>query len=461
MGRERIRSSVPRSTSAPTAIEPRLMAQMAMIRMMNGWFQKVIMIETEGGCSSSPMFRSHRKRLSSLFAARALRISVSFSEVKKTNSQPSANRVAPESSRVPRVSWMCLRIRARNGFIDVLLLVDHVGPMELVVQAMQVLGADRDVLDRPPSPARGAGGRADPGARSRQVRSFRSRRVNSSSAGNEAGTSPANRIRSIRRLRRACMSSTCMSRPAGGSPPDPRPPRPRQDVAGEDHRLALGPRLLHQPEHVRPRRGIQGGGRLVEDQDIHGVRERQRQGQLLLHPGGVGPDLLLQIELHHPFGEGHRPLQAVAFPQVGRNPEHRQTRHRPVHPQLARQVRDQAPHLETLPPAIETEDRRVPGSGAKQAEQEPDGRGLPRAVGSEQPQNLPLPDLEAQLPQCDEPAHTSWSGPCVAIRAVRFIPPPSPNLPSRETRGVSELRIEIVRCNATAVQCQVDEPSAK
>ena len=80
------------------------MAHMAMIEMIKGWLQKLIMIETEGGCSSSPMFRSHRKRLFSVSDERTLRISVSLSDVTKTKSQPRAKRAAAERSSVPRVS---------------------------------------------------------------------------------------------------------------------------------------------------------------------------------------------------------------------------------------------------------------------------------------------------------------------------------------------------------------------
>ena len=72
---------VPRSTSAATAIDPRLIAQMAMIKRMKRLFQKVMMIETEGGCSFTPKLRIHWTRFSSESEASALRISASLSEV--------------------------------------------------------------------------------------------------------------------------------------------------------------------------------------------------------------------------------------------------------------------------------------------------------------------------------------------------------------------------------------------
>ncbi len=50
---------VPRSTSAATAAEPRLIAQIENSRMMKGWVQNAIMIDADEGASPTPMFRIH------------------------------------------------------------------------------------------------------------------------------------------------------------------------------------------------------------------------------------------------------------------------------------------------------------------------------------------------------------------------------------------------------------------
>ena len=46
-GRDKIRSIVPRSISAATAADPRPIAQIEIKSMISGWFQNVIMIETD------------------------------------------------------------------------------------------------------------------------------------------------------------------------------------------------------------------------------------------------------------------------------------------------------------------------------------------------------------------------------------------------------------------------------
>ena len=50
----------------------------------------------------------------------------------------------------------------------------------------------------------------------------------------------------------------------------------REDVSREDDRLAAGLRLAHQRQDVAPGGGVEGGGRLVQDEDLHRVGERLR-----------------------------------------------------------------------------------------------------------------------------------------------------------------------------------------
>ena len=53
----------------------------------------------------------------------------------------------------------------------------------------------------------------------------------------------------------------------------------RQDMPGEDHRLTARPRVGHEPEHVVPGRGIEGGRGFIENQDIDRIGERLREGR--------------------------------------------------------------------------------------------------------------------------------------------------------------------------------------
>ena len=62
-----------------------------------------------------------------------------------------------------------------------------------------------------------------------------------------------------------------------------------QDVAGDEHSLALGREVTQEIAHLDDAGGVQAVGRLIEDQDVRVVEQGQSQAEALLHAHGVGP----------------------------------------------------------------------------------------------------------------------------------------------------------------------------
>ena len=77
-----------------------------------------------------------------------------------------------------------------------------------------------------------------------------------------------------------------------------RPLHLAQDVGGEEHRGAGGPRLADQPDELVLHQGIQTAGGLVEDEQFHRPEEGEQECELAAIPGrelaGVAPQVELE-----------------------------------------------------------------------------------------------------------------------------------------------------------------------
>src|SRR6266540_4312720 len=184
-----------------------------------------------------------------------------------------------------------------------------------------------------------------------------------------------------------------------------------QDVAGEQHCPALG---LDLPDAVLEdglHQGVEAGRGLVEEQELGVGGERRHQADLLAVPLGVGARLLGRIEL-----EAQEKLVPPPPVEVAAEPAEEIDDLSPaeVRPQahLAGYVRETAVQRHRVAPWVTAEKRDAPCVGAKEAKQDSDGRGLARAVGSEEAVDLACFNLQIEPVQSagrsealDEPGH--------------------------------------------------------
>src|SRR5688572_12563355 len=167
-----------------------------------------------------------------------------------------------------------------------------------------------------------------------------------------------------------------------------------EDVAADQDRLAECPQLAQQLAQFDSRPWVEPRGRLVEQQDQRVVHERVGQAQALLHPPREGLDVVVAL--------------ATEIDQLKEIADHAPPVGRPD-PVAAREEIEVFPYLHVVVDAErvrhEPEDAanlvRVPGhrhpgdlgrarGWQQEGRQDPQGRGLARAVGSDQAEDLAL-----------------------------------------------------------------------
>ena len=173
-----------------------------------------------------------------------------------------------------------------------------------------------------------------------------------------------------------------------------------EQVGGDEHRDAeVGPDPADQAEHLVAAGGVEAIGRLVEQHQLRVVHQRLRELHALPHAGGVAADLAvaLLVEPDVPQGVGG-PLAGHGRGQPGHAAE--------VDHQLGGgHVGGEAvvlghvadPSADLLPGRrdVQAQDLRRAGGRGEQAEQDLDERGLPGAVGADQPRDAG-PDRQGQ-----------------------------------------------------------------
>jgi len=176
-----------------------------------------------------------------------------------------------------------------------------------------------------------------------------------------------------------------------------------QDVAGQQHRAALGLHLADAVLEGTLHQRVESGGRLVQEQQFGAGRERRDQSDLLPVALGIGAGLLGRVQLE--------PLQQLVPPdrvEVAAQPAE------DVDDLAARQLRPQADvarHVRQPPvqgygvaPGIAAQQPDLARVCPQQSEQHTDGRGLAGAVGAEEAVHLTRGDVQIQPVQRTGPS---------------------------------------------------------
>ncbi len=168
-----------------------------------------------------------------------------------------------------------------------------------------------------------------------------------------------------------------------------------EDVRGQEDRLPARRRLLDAFAERHLHQGIESARRLVEQQQVRARRERRDELDLLAVALGERADLLAGVEreaLHQLVAIGDVDV-AVQAPEEG---ERLRARHRRPQEGLAGDVRDAPVGGHRIAPGVDAEELRAPAARPVKAQQEPDRRGLARAVGPQVAVDLALADLEVE-----------------------------------------------------------------
>jgi hypothetical protein len=181
----------------------------------------------------------------------------------------------------------------------------------------------------------------------------------------------------------------------------------------QEDRVPLVAELADDPEQLPHQQGRQAQGRFVQEQDLGPRHEGPAEGQhLLLAPGQGGRHLtaalpqareqgvhLLQVLLH-------LPLPSAAQPQVGAQEQVVLHPHGPEQLPALRDVGDPGGHHPLGGPArdVLAVEADVPGAGWQQPGDDPQQRGLARAVGADHRRHPTRGDFHRHLPQGQQPA---------------------------------------------------------
>ena len=161
------------------------------------------------------------------------------------------------------------------------------------------------------------------------------------------------------------------------------------DVRREEDRPALGPRLADELEEGLLDERVQTRGRLVEDQQVRSVLERDDQPDLLL--------VALRVLLEPPARIEVEPLDQLGdVPGVDAAAQVREVLDRVgagqpvVQVELAGQVADAAVDRDRVDGRLDAEDLGPPGGRADEVEQDPHRRRLARSVRAQEAEDLAL-----------------------------------------------------------------------
>ncbi len=203
----------------------------------------------------------------------------------------------------------------------------------------------------------------------------------------------------------------------------------RQMVARHHHGDALlTVEAQEQGAHLHDAAGVEAARRLVQDEHLGLADERHRQAQTLLHAHGqvlaravprVGKAHLLE----HPAGRvlaGHALLDAAAL-QV---PLHAQVR---VEARLLDYAADARPLALELSGRVLAEEPDLAHRGERQAAEELEQGGLPRAVVAHQAEHLPAPHGHAHVVERGEAAVALGEPPCL-YHVVHRVASPFPRV---------------------------------
>ncbi len=214
---------------------------------------------------------------------------------------------------------------------------------------------------------------------------------------------------------------------------------------GDHDRHPLLQHLVEDPPEVPPRDRVHAVGGLVQQQDLRRVDQRAGQAQLLFHSARelVGQPVLERGEVAETQQalDARRPLLARDLEEVRVEEEVLQHGEVAVETEALGHVRDTVLDRLGLRSNGVAGDERVALRRSQDPRQHPQGRGLPGAVRTDQPEQFPARDREGevihggdgsepprQIPDLDR-------RPLVALKSPAVISLPSP-APRRPTPGL-------------------------
>ena len=170
---------------------------------------------------------------------------------------------------------------------------------------------------------------------------------------------------------------------------------------GDEDRDPLPQQLVKDPPEVAARDGVHAVGRLVEEQDLRRVDQGAGQAELLLHPPGeIARQTLLE---GREVAEGQQAVDLLLAPaardavDVGIEVDVLHDRQVAIEAEALAHVADRLLEGLGLAHDVMAGDPGIAAGRLQNARQEPHGRGLARAVGPHQPEDLRLTDAERKL----------------------------------------------------------------
>jgi hypothetical protein len=176
-----------------------------------------------------------------------------------------------------------------------------------------------------------------------------------------------------------------------------------QDVAGQQDGAAVlafaGDAVAEGGFHQR----VQAAGGLVEQEELGVAGQRGDQGDLLPVALGVGAGLLGRVELEA-VGQGLPALGVQAAAQPAEQVDDLAAGQARPQGDVAGDVGQPFVQVDGVAPGVTAQQRGLAPVLAQQAEQDPDGGGLARAVRAEEGVHLTRTDLQVQAVQGRGPA---------------------------------------------------------
>ena len=161
----------------------------------------------------------------------------------------------------------------------------------------------------------------------------------------------------------------------------------RQDVRGQEDRLPAVLRFVHGSAERLLHQRIQPRGRFVEHQHVGPRRERGDEHDLLAVALRVGTHLLAGVEVE-PLHQQVAVRVVAGAVETGEEVQRLFAGERRPQRCLTRHVRQPAMDRDGVGSGVEAEHRGRAGGRADQAEEQPDGRRLACAIGSEEAVHL-------------------------------------------------------------------------
>ena len=178
-----------------------------------------------------------------------------------------------------------------------------------------------------------------------------------------------------------------------------------QDVRGQHHRRPGRHAFPQDRVELLLNQRVQAAGRLIQQQQFRVAEQRQQYSGLL--PVAFGQLTHRAVQIHvQPLGQVHGSQVRVQAPQPRQVGGDRPGAHPWPQTYVTGQVPGPGVDRDTVPPAVQAVHPRRTRGRPQIAHQQPQRRGLPRAVRPEETQHLPGPHVQAEPVECQHPPVT-------------------------------------------------------